>query len=268
VPDQGRIYAVGRDVTELKDAEDKLRETQHELARVAERATVAAMSAAIAHEIKQPLTAIVTNATAGLRWLDRSEPDLAEARDALRRVVADGRRTSDVIQSIRGMFAKSEQAARLLDTNEVITESIALVSAELEAAKIAVQLELAEQLSPISAHKGQLQQVMLNLISNAADEMRSVEDRVRHLRVKSEASGSTGVSISVQDNGRGIDPEDIDRIFDPFFTTKSNGMGMGLAICRSIIEAHGGTLSVLPGVSEGSIFHIVLPVAPSASVPS
>jgi len=269
VPDQGRIYAVGRDVTELKDAEDKLRETQHELARVAGRATVAAMSAGIAHEIKQPLTAIVTNATAGLRWLERSEPNVAEAREALRRIAADGRRTSDVIQSIRGMFAKSEQAPRLLDTNEVIRESIALVSAELEAAKIGVQLELAEQLSSISAHKGQLQQVMLNLISNAADAMRSVEDRVRLLRVRSEASG-TGVAISVQDNGKGIDLRDIDRIFDAFFTTKSNGMGMGmgLAICRSIIEAHGGRLSVSPGVSQGSIFHIVLPVAPSASVPS
>jgi PAS domain S-box-containing protein len=268
VPDQGRIYAVGRDVTELKDAEDKLRETQRELARVAGRATVAAMSAAIAHEIKQPLGAIVTNAAAGLRWLDRSEPNLAEARDALRRIVTDGGRTSDVIQSIRGMFAKSEQAARLLDLNEVIRESIAIASTELEAAKIAVQLELTEQLSLISAHKGQLQQVMLNLITNAADAMRSVEDRARLLRVKSEASGSNAITISVQDNGTGIDIKDIDRIFDAFFTTKSNGMGMGLAICRSIIEAHGGTLSASPGVYQGSIFHIVLPAAPAASVQS
>jgi PAS domain S-box-containing protein len=268
VPDRGRIYAVGRDVTELKDAENKLRETQHELARVAGRVTVAAMSAAIAHEIKQPLGAIVTNAAAGLRWLDRSEPNLAEARDSLRRIVTDGGRTSDVIQSIRGMFAKSEQAARLLDLNEVIRESIAIASTELEAAKIAVQLELTEQLSLISAHKGQLQQVMLNLITNAADAMRSVEDRARLLRVKSEASGSNAITISVQDNGTGIDIKDIDRIFDAFFTTKSNGMGLGLAICRSIIEAHGGTLSASPGVYQGSIFHIVLPAAPAASVQS
>jgi PAS domain S-box-containing protein len=264
-PDQGRIYAVGRDVTELKDAENKLRETQQELTRVAGRATVAAMSAAIAHEIKQPLGAIVTNATAGLRWLNRSEPDLAEARDALTRIAADGRRTNDVIQSIRAMFAKSEHTTRLLDTNEVIRESIALVSNELEAAKITVQLELAEPLSSISAHKGQLQQVILNLISNAADAMRSVENRVRLLRAKSEASGTTGVAISVHDNGTGIDLKNVDRIFDAFFTTKSNGMGMGLAICRSIIEAHGGTLSASPGVSQGSIFHIALPVAPPAS---
>jgi PAS domain S-box-containing protein len=266
VPDGGRIYAVARDVTELKDAENKLRETQQELARVAGRATVAAMSAAIAHEIKQPVGAIVANAIAGLRWLDRSEPDLAEACDTFRRIAAEGHRTSDVIQSIRGLFAKSEQATKLHDTNEIIRESIALVSDELRIAKIAVQLELAEQLPSISAHKGQLQQVMLNLINNAADAMRSVEDRTRLLRVKSEISGSTSVAISVHDNGPGIDLKDVDRIFDAFFTTKSNGMGMGLAICRSIIEAHGGTLTVSPSVSPGSIFYIVLPVTP-ASVP-
>jgi len=265
VPDQGRIYAVARDVTELKDAEEKLRETQRELARVAGRATVAAMSAAIAHEIGQPLGAIVNNAAAAVRWLDRPEPNLAEARDSLRHIAADGRRTSDVIRSIRGMFAKSEQAAGPLDANELIRESIALVSAQLEAEKVVIQLELAEQLSSISAHKGQLQQVMLNLIANAADAMRSVEDRARLLRVKSEAAGLTRIAVSVQDNGTGIELKDIDRVFDAFFTTKHSGMGMGLAICRSIIEAHGGTLSVSPSVPQGSIFHIVLPVAPAPS---
>jgi PAS domain S-box-containing protein len=266
VPDQERIYAVGRDITDLKGAEDRLRETQQELARVSGRATVAAMSAAIAHEIKQPLGAIVMNAAAGLRWLDRAEPDLAEARDSLRCIAEDGQRTGDIIQSIRSMFAKSDQEARLLDTSELIRETIALVGTDLDAAKIAVQLELAERLSLISAHKGQLQQVMLNLITNAADAMRSIENRVRLLRVKSEAAGSTGVAISVQDSGTGIDPKNIDRIFDAFFTTKSNGMGLGLAICRSIVEAHGGALSASPGISQGSIFHIVLPVAPSASL--
>jgi signal transduction histidine kinase len=226
------------------------------------------MSAAIAHEIKQPLGAIVANATAGLRWLNRSEPNVSEACDTFRRIAADGHRTDDIIQSIRGMFAKSEQATKLHDANEVIRESIALVSEELEVAKVAVQLELAEQLPSISAHKGQLQQVMLNLINNAADAMRSVEDRARFLRVKSELSGSTNIAISVHDNGAGIDPKDIDRIFDAFFTTKSNGMGLGLAICRSIIEAHGGTLTVSRNESPGSIFHIVLPVALPATASS
>jgi len=260
VPDQGRIYAMGRDITELKDAENKLRETRRELAQVAGRATLAAMTAAIAHEIKQPLGAIVTNANAGLRWLDRSAPDVTEARNALRRIAEDGHRTSDVIQSVREMFAKSDRAGTLLDANELIRESIALVSAELEAAKIAVQLELAEGLSLVSAHRGQLQQVMLNLVTNAADAMRHIDDRPRLLHVKSEPWESAGVAILVQDNGMGIDPKDTNRIFDAFFTTKRNGMGMGLAICRSIIEAHSGTLSVFPGALQGSIFQIVLPV--------
>jgi signal transduction histidine kinase len=157
------------------------------------------------------------------------------------------------------MFATSEQPATLLDTNELIKESIALLHTELEAAKITIQLELAERLSLISAHKGQLEQVLLNLITNAADAMRSINDRTRLLRVKSEAVGSGGVAISVQDNGPGIDPKNIDRIFDPFFSTKSDGMGLGLAICRSLIEAHGGTLSVSPSVSQGAAFHINLP---------
>jgi len=157
------------------------------------------------------------------------------------------------------MFAKSEQADTLVDTNELIKESIALLHSELEAAKITIQLELAERLSLISAHKGQLEQVMLNLITNAADAMRSIDDRISLLRVKSEAVRSKGVAISVQDNGPGIDPKNIDRIFDTFFTTKSHGMGLGLAISRSTIEAHGGTLSVSPGVSQGVVFHINLP---------
>jgi PAS domain S-box-containing protein len=259
VPDEGRIYAMGRDITDLRDAEGKLRETQRELAQVVGEQTLAAMLAAIALEIRQPLGAIVTNAIAGQRWLDRSAPDVPEARDTLKRIAADGRRASDMIESVKGMVAKSERAATLLDVNELIRESIALLHTEVEAARITIQLEFAEQLSLVSAHKRQLQQVILNLITNAAEAMRSIEDRSRLLRVKSEAAGSTGVAISVQDNGPGIDPKYIDRIFDPFFTTKSDGMGLGLAICRSIIEAHGGTLSVSPGVPQGALFQINLP---------
>jgi PAS domain S-box-containing protein len=259
VPDRERIYAMGRDITELKYAENELRETRRELAEVTGRATLAAMTAAIAHEIKQPLGAIVTNANAGLRWLDRSVPDVAEAGNTLRRIAADAHRTSDVIQSVREMFATSERAITLLDPNELIKESIALVSADLEEAKIAIQLELAEGLPLISAHRGQLQQVMLNLVTNATDAMRHVEDRARLLRVKSETPGSRGIAISVQDNGTGIKPNDIDRIFNAFFTTKRNGMGMGLAICRLIVEAHSGTLSVVPSISDGSVFQIILP---------
>jgi PAS domain S-box-containing protein len=260
VKDEGRIYAMARDVTELKDAESKLRNAQVELAQVARRSTLAAMTAAIAHEIRQPLGAIVTNANAGLRWLDRPAPDLDEVRDALRHIGSDGHRASEVIQSIRSMFAKGDHhEGSPLDANELIRETIAMASGELDAARVTIELELAETLPLISAHKGQLQQVVLNIVTNAADSMRSVDDRERLLRVRSRPFDSNGIAVSVQDSGTGIDPQNIDRIFDAFFSTKSNGMGMGLAICRSIVEAHGGNLSVSPGVPHGSVFHIVLP---------
>jgi PAS domain S-box-containing protein len=259
VQDQGRIYAMARDITELKDAEEKLREVRHELAQAARRTTLSAMSAAIAHEIRQPLGAVVTNANAGLRWLNRPEPDLAEVRDTLNHIVSDGHRANEVIQSIRAMFAKGDHVGAPLDANELIRETISMASGELEAGRIVVELELAEKIPLIPAHRGQLQQVVLNIVSNAADSMRGIEDRARMLRVRSRPFDSTGVAVSIQDTGTGIDPENVDRIFDAFFSTKTNGMGMGLAICRSIVEAHGGSLSVSPGVPHGSIFHMVLP---------
>ncbi len=259
VQDQGRIYAMARDVTELKNAENKLMEARRELSQVARRTTLAAMSGAIAHEIRQPLGAIVTNANAGLRWLNRPAPDLDEVRDTLTHIVADGHRASEVIQSVRAMFAKGDHAGTPLDTNELIRETIALASNELEAARVVVDLELHEQLPLISAHRGQLQQVVLNIITNAADAMRTIDDRARVLRVRSRSFDLNGVAVSVQDSGTGIDPKNIDRVFDAFFTTKTNGTGMGLAICRSIVEAHGGNLSVSQGVPHGSVFHIVLP---------
>ncbi|MGB7687798.1 MAG: PAS domain S-box protein [Pseudolabrys sp.] len=259
VQDHGRIYAMARDVTELKNAENKLRDVRHELSQAARRTTVAAMSAAIAHEIRQPLGAIVTNANAGLRWLNRPAPDLDEVRDTLTHIVADGHRASEVIQSVRAMFAKGDHAGTPLDTNELIRETIAIANNELEAARVVVELELGERIPMISAHKGQLQQVVLNIITNAADAMRTIDDRARVLRVRSRSFDSNGVAVSVQDSGTGIDPENIDRVFEAFFTTKTNGMGMGLAICRSIVEAHGGNMSVSPGVPHGSVFHIFLP---------
>jgi|SRR5215475_9086485 PAS domain S-box-containing protein len=260
VKDEGRIYAMARDVTELKDAENKLRIAQLELAQVSRRSTLAAMSAAIAHEIRQPLGAIVTNANAGLRWLDRPAPDLDEVRDALRHIGSDGHRASEVIQSIRSMFAKGDpHEGSPLDANELIRETIAMASGELDSARVTIELELADTLPLISAHKGQIQQVVLNIVTNAADSMRSIENRERLLRVRSRPFDSNGIAVSVQDSGTGIDPKNVERIFDAFFSTKSNGMGMGLAICRSIVEAHGGNLSVSPGVPHGSVFHIVLP---------
>jgi PAS domain S-box-containing protein len=259
VPDGGRIYATGRDITELKEAENELREARRELAHVASRSTLAAMSAAIAHEIKQPLGAIVMNASAGLRWLNAASPDIGEARTSFANVVADGHRAGEVIQSIRAMFETGGQAEAALDANAMIREAIAIVGGELEAARIQLQLDLAPQLAPLSAHKGQLQQVILNLISNAVDAMRAVTNRPRLLTVTSAASAADHLAIAVEDSGSGIDPGHVDRIFDTFFTTKAHGMGMGLAICRSIVEAHGGNLSVSAAVPHGSVFRLVLP---------
>jgi len=218
-----------------------------------------AMTAAIEHEIRQPLGAIVANANAGRRWLGRAPPDLEEARMAFDAIANDGHRSSEVIHSMRSMFGKHEEGGTALDANELIHETLALVRGELQNMSIAVDLELAPQLPKVSAHRGQLQQVILNLITNAADAMRTATDRAAVLRVKSMPYESNGIEVTVADSGPGIDPKVIDRIFDAFFTTKSNGMGMGLAICRSIVEAHGGTLSASPGVPHGAEFHIVLP---------
>jgi signal transduction histidine kinase len=218
-----------------------------------------AMSGAIAHEIKQPLGAMVTNANAGLRWLTRTPLGLEEARDIFKDIAADGHRASDVIESVRAMFTRSDQVRMVLDANELIRETVALLRGELEATRIVVQLELDPRIPLISAHRGQLQQVALNLVTNAADAMRTVTDRTRVLRIRSKRSESNGVDVIVEDSGTGIEPKNIDLIFDAFFTTKSSGMGMGLAICRSIVEAHGGGLSAAPRAPHGSVFRMVLP---------
>lgn len=259
VADKGRIYAMGRDVTELKAAEAGLLAARQELAHVARRTTMSTMAASIAHEIRQPLGAIVANANAGLRWLNKTPPGLDEARETFADIVADGHRASQVIQSVRAMFNKSEPKGSLLRLNGLIQQTLAIARGDLEAANITVQTALAAQLPAICANKGQLQQVVLNIITNAIDAMRHVADRERVLKLKSALLSPDSVELMVEDSGIGIRPDDMERIFDAFFTTKSNGMGMGLAICRSIVEAHGGTLSVSRREPYGSTFRMVLP---------
>jgi PAS domain S-box-containing protein len=259
VPDRDRIYAMGRDVTELKDAEQDLRNVRLELAHVSRRTMMAAMTASIAHEIKQPLGAIVANANAGLRWLARTQPKHDEALECFHDIAADGHRASEVIQSIRAMFERGEQLGEPLDVNALIRETAAILRGELEAAGVAVELALAPELPPVPAHKGQLQQVVLNLMTNAADAMRGVTGRKRVLTVTSEAAAPDGIAVSVRDCGPGIAAPDAARIFDAFFTTKQHGMGMGLAICKSIVEAHDGHLSVVSEKPHGATFRFVLP---------
>jgi C4-dicarboxylate-specific signal transduction histidine kinase len=263
VPDGGQFYAVGRDVTELHRAEKALRELRGELALASRQTTMGAMTASIAHEINQPLAAIVTNGNIGLRWLARAEPDLDEIRGALQRIVDDGLRAGDVIGSIRAMFGKDSRAKSAVKLNDVILEVLALAHGELESHQVTLRTELGEA-PEIMADRVQLQQVLLNLVMNAAEAMETVTDRARLLAVTSGGDEAGGVKIAVEDSGPGIERKDIDRIFHAFFTTKSHGMGMGLAICRSIIEAHGGRLWASPRDPHGAVFHVHLPRAPVA----
>jgi PAS domain S-box-containing protein len=257
--DQDRIYAVGRDITDLKRAQEQLRGVRRELAQVSRQTTIAAMTASIAHEINQPLAAIVANANAGLRWLARPQANIEEVEAILKRIVNDGHRASDVIASTRAMFQKGQRERTPVDINALIGEVLALLHGELESHRVLLQINLHDALPEVMAERVQLQQVLLNLIMNAVDAMSSVADRERRLTIRSEQHVSDDVSIAVEDSGAGIDPDHTDRIFEAFFTTKPHGMGMGLSICRSIIEAHGGKLWAAPRSPHGTVFHVQLP---------
>jgi signal transduction histidine kinase len=220
--------------------------------------TMDTVAASIAHEINQPLGAIVINSSASLRWLEREPPDLDEARAALKQITSDGHRASKAMESIRAIFKQDVQEKTPLIINEIIRETITLLHGELHARGILLQIELAAWLPMVLGHRGQLQQVVLNIVMNAAEAMSAVTERGRVLRVCSATDDSTGVLISIEDSGIGIDSKDSSRIFDAFYTTKSDGMGLGLAICRSIVESHGGRLWVSPRTPHGAVFHILL----------
>jgi len=215
------------------------------------------VAAAIAHEVKQPLTAIVTSADAGFRYLDRSTPNLDKAKETLKRIVADGHRAGAMVDSIRANFKNDERTRAPVDINELILHALALELGDLKKHRILVQAEPNKQLPEVLGNEVQLQQVLLNLITNAIDAM-AVKDEPRVLLVRSEAHEGTEVMVSVADTGPGINPQDIDRIFNPLFTTKSDGMGMGLSICRAIVEAHHGRLWVTPNSPCGAVFQFTL----------
>ena len=225
--------------------------------REARLVTGDAVAATIAHEVKQPLSAMITHADAGMRFLNRKVPDLDEAREAFKQIAADGHRTGAVIESIRTIFKKGDRTTASLDLNGLITETLALAGAELKKHRISVETELDEHLPQVSGDRIQLQQVLVNLITNAIDSMSAVSG-LRILSVKSRIQDDGEIRISVADTGAGIAPQDIDRIFNPLFTTKANGMGMGLAICRSIMEVHQGRLWAAPNTPRGTVFHFLL----------
>jgi len=239
----------------------ELRVAQAEVARASRATTMGAMAASIAHEINQPLAAIVLSGNAGLRWLARATPDLEEARAALKRIVDEGHRAGKVIGSVRAMFKQGAQERAAVNVNELIGEILALLHGEVHTHDISVETDLADNLPSVIADRVQLQQVLLNLIMNAIEAMSAVTERRRVLRLRTELHEPNNVVIAVEDSGPGIDRNVVDRIFEPFFTTKSQGMGMGLSICRSIIEAHDGRLWFEPAVPQGTIFFVNLPAA-------
>jgi PAS domain S-box-containing protein len=259
-PNQRTFLTVTVDISARRAAEDALRAAQSELGRVARLTTVGAMAATIAHELNQPLAAIVSNGNAGLRWLDRPEPNLEETRLAFGRIVNEGHRAAQIITSIRAMFKKDSGARSPVAINELVCDVIATSLGELKSGRVSLALELLDDLTPVQADRVQLQQVLLNLLTNAIDAMASVTDRPHMLCVRSEHL-EDWVVISVHDSGTGIAPEHAERMFDAFFTTKPNGIGLGLSICRSIVEAHGGRLSASPVHPYGSVFQVMLPAA-------
>jgi C4-dicarboxylate-specific signal transduction histidine kinase len=237
---------------ERQRAQDALLAAQAELARATSFTAMGQMAASIAHDINQPLAAIVANGNAGLRWLAHTTPDLDEARAALQRIVNEGHRASQVIGSIRAMFTKGDQEKTALDANELMHEVLTRLDGEIRTQRVSVHTELIEPFPRVFGNRVQLQQVILNLLTNAVEAMGSATNRARVLQVKSKLHESGGVLIMVEDSGPGIDPQDIDRILEAFFTTKSHGMGMALSICRSIIDAHHGRLWVSPGLRHGA----------------
>jgi C4-dicarboxylate-specific signal transduction histidine kinase len=226
---------------------------------VARITTMGEMAASIAHEINQPLAAIVNNANASLRWLGQDAPNIGRARSVLQGIVSDGERASEVIRSVRAMLAKSSQDRVQLDVNDLIREVTTFLRADLRNHSITLCTELATDLPRTFAVRIQLEQVLINLMANAVESMAAPEHRARTLTVRSQKADGNGIVIAVEDTGAGIEPTDLERVFEAFFSTKPEGMGMGLSICRSIVEAHGGHISASLGRRGGSIFEVSLP---------
>jgi PAS domain S-box-containing protein len=258
----GGIEFVGAvtDVTATKRAEERLHKAQAELAHVTRVTTLGELTASIAHEVNQPLAAVIANAEACLRWLDRDIPDLAAARRSAGWVINDGIRASDVVRRVRALANKADIEKVPLDVNDIVREVIVLVQRELASHRVSLRTELAPALPKILGDRVQLQQVIINLVMNGIEAMQPVTDRPRELVIRSGQEEMQRVLLSVTDCGVGISAENANRLFNAFFTTKSSGLGMGLSICRSIVEAHGGRLSASGDEGRGATFQFVLPL--------
>jgi C4-dicarboxylate-specific signal transduction histidine kinase len=228
-------------------------------------ATIGQLTASIAHEVNQPLAAAVTNAQAGLRWLSAQPPDLEEARQAFRNIQENGKRAGEVIGRIRALIKKSPPRKDGIAINDAILEVVALTGGEAVKNGVSVRTELAEGLPLIQGDRVQLQQVILNLIVNAVQAMSGAGEGARELLISTGTAESEGVLVAVRDSGPGLPPSGIEHLFDAFYTTKADGMGMGLSICRSIIEAHGGRLWASANLPRGAVFQFTVPVHPEHS---
>jgi PAS domain S-box-containing protein len=257
----GRPLFVGalQDVTESKLAEEALSRARSELAHVARVTTLSMLTASITHEVNQPLSGIITNASTCLRMLDANPPNVDGARETARRTIRDGNRASDVISRLRDLFTKREFTLEPLNLNEAAREVIALSLSDLQRNRVVLQSELAEDLPTITGDRVQLQQVILNLLRNALDAMAGVHDRPRQLLIRTEREEGNRVRVTVRDAGGGVDHQDADKLFNPFYTTKSGGMGIGLSVSRSIVERHHGRLWAEPHDGPGTTFSFSIP---------
>lgn len=263
----GELEYVGaiQDITERTLSEEALAKARLELAKVAGVTSLGVLTASIAHEVNQPLSGIITNASTCLRMLDAAPPDLDGARETARRTIRDGNRAADVIARLRALFGKKEFTFEWLDLNEVAREVIALLLSDLQRHRVALQSELAEDLPAINGDRIQLQQVILNLLRNASDAMADVHDRPRQLLVRTEREDGGRVRMSVRDAGVGVDPTGMHKLFDAFYTTKHDGMGIGLSVSRSIIERHQGRLWAEANLGAGATFSFSIPCAPGST---
>jgi len=259
---------VGRHITERRRAEEALRAMQAELAHANRITTMGQLTASIAHEVNQPIAATVTNAEAALRWLAAQPPDLGEVRASLGLIVKDGKRAGNVIGGIRALINKVPPRKDRFDLNEAILEMVALTRSEVLQHRILLRIELAPGLPRVSGDRTQLQQVILNLVVNAIEAISASSVETRELRIDTERKVTDGVLVSIRDTGPGLDPGDVERVFDAFYTTKPTGLGMGLAICRSMVEAHGGRMWASPNEAGGAVFQFNLPLERDESAPA
>jgi PAS domain S-box-containing protein len=251
---------VTMDVTDRKRTEAALQEAQSELARVARLTTIGEFAASIAHDIIQPLAATVASGEAARRWLSRDVPNLVEAQEAITNAINAADRASEVITRIRALLRNDKPEYLAVDINSVIRDVLTLTNSTLQGRNVLVRTRLPADLPRVRGDRIGLQQVIMNLITNGTDAMSSITDRSRILRIESQIEASGSILVAVADAGTGFNPEIADRIFDPLFTTKSNGMGLGLSICRSIIEAHGGRLWASPSFPHGAVFKFTMPI--------